>query len=184
MQRPNVLPHRLSHEDNIIICRRFSISRSTASNSPEAQDALCRLTLSLPFHTPPQLMYGEPWNWWFPKIWYNRHRHGTFEQALDNFPAPLPDVEQVYLRYRLPHYSGWSATPKPHHNASGFRYINNHYSHLGGLTPILDYMVWPEDAVYYPPEAPAGGPEYGYVFMACRILILSFVTRHFSNLPC
>jgi hypothetical protein len=148
----------------------------------EAQDALCPITLSLPFTHCLKLCMESLGIGSFLRfgtigtdmVPLNRHWTTLLHHYQTGNRSAFDTVFSIIAA---------GQRPKPHHNASGFCYINNRYSHLGGLTPILDSMVWPEDAVYYPPEAPAGGPEYGYVLMACRILILSFVTRHFSNLP-
>src|ERR1700685_1061213 len=61
----------------------------------------------------------------------------------------------------------------PHHRNDGWvRYVQNLYSHVQGLVPILDSVACPEDLVHYPdglcPPEPSlflfATPQYYYVF--------------------
>lgn len=78
------------------------------------------------------------------------HLNAAWEDALDNIGTPVSDSEKKFLKYIIQHPWGWSTTPKQHRNANGFRYLNKLYPQLGGLRPILDNIVWPEEARYFP----------------------------------
>jgi hypothetical protein len=132
-------------------------------SSDMVQEALHTLTLSMPFFPPPQLIYGEPWGLSSSciKTQVACHRNSTFEDALANFPTPLSDLrEQMFLRILLQHPCGWSATPSHHLLGPGFRWLNTIFHHLGGLHPILDAVIWPEDAVFLPTTYDPNGPDF------------------------
>src|SRR5277367_3222131 len=90
--------------------------------SEPVQAALRQLTLTLPFHPPPQIIAGTPLNW-PATVRVDAHLNSTFEEALDNIGTALSDREETFLRYIIQHLWGWSATPKQHLSASGFRYL-------------------------------------------------------------
>src|SRR5208282_5551632 len=100
----------------------------------------------------PQIISGHPWHWSFPRLRIDKHLNSTFNDALDNIGEPLSEREKMCLQYLIQHPWGWSATPKQHRNASGFRYLSKLYPEVKGLRPVLDNVVWPEDAQYFPPS--------------------------------
>ena len=116
-------------------------SRLHDPSSEIAQDALRQVALSLPFHPTPQIKWGHPLNWPFPQIRVDMHLNTTFNDALDNIGMPLPEREEIFLQYLIQHPWGWSATPKQHRNASGFRYLSKLYPEVKGLRPVLDNVV-------------------------------------------
>ena len=126
-------------------------SRLHDPSSEILQEALRQVALSLPFHPTPQIKWGHPLNWAIPHIRVDMHLNTTFSDALDNIGIPLPEREEMFLQYLIQHPWGWSATPKQHRNASGFRYLSKLYPEVQGLRPVLDNVVWPEDAQYFPP---------------------------------
>lgn len=138
-------------------------------SSEQVQIALRQLALSMPFHPPPRIIRGEPC---VRRARVEAHLNSTFEEALDNIGTWISDREKMFLQYIIQHPCwGWSATPKQHRNASGFRYLQNLYPQLNNLQPILDDGVWPEEAQYFPPGLEPGPPshilfasESGYYF--------------------
>jgi hypothetical protein len=135
-------------------------------SSEVIQNALGRLQLSAPFHPPFKIIAGQPYILPFPQVRWDLHLHSTFEDALDNIGKPISDHEAMYLRYLIQHPSGWSATPKQHCNAIGFQYLNKVYPQLGGLRPVLDNIVWPEEAQYFPPGLGIDGGDERILFIS------------------
>jgi hypothetical protein len=132
-------------------------------SSEIVQDALRQIALSLPFHPTPQIKCGYPLNWSIPQIRVDMHLNTTFNDALSNIGMPLSEREKMFLEHLIQHPWGWSATPKEHRNASGFRYLQRLYPGIKGLRPVLDNVVWPEDAQYFPRSMEIDG---------CHVLIL------------
>ena len=137
-------------------------SRLHDPSSQIVQDALHQVALSLPFHPTPQIKYGHPWNRPFAHVRVDMHLNATFRDALDNIAMPISDREKMFLHYLIQHIWGWSATPKQHRSASGFRYLSKVYPEVTGLRPVLDNVVWPEDAQYFPPSL---GIDNSYVLV-------------------
>ena len=129
-----------------------AILRIHDPSSEIVHNALHQVALSLPFHPTPQIISGHPWDSWGPQLRIDKHLNSTLNDALDNIGKPLSERETMYLRYLIQHPWGWSATPKQHRNASGFRYLYKLYPEAEGLRPVLDTIIWPEDAKYFPPS--------------------------------
>lgn len=147
-----------------------NLLRTFEPSSEQVQTALHQLTFAVPFHPRPQIIAGPPLNW-HPKVRVDAHLNSTFEEALNNIGTPLCDREKMYLEYIIQCFWGWSATPKQHRNASGFRYLQVLYAQLHGLRPILDDGIWPEEAQYFPQGLLPGPPfhiilasDSGYYF--------------------
>ena len=142
--------------------------REYEPTSESVQDALRELTLTLPFHPPPQIITGISR---FPALRMDTHLNSTFEEAVDNIGRSISDSEKKFLQDIIQYECGWSATPKQHLNASGFRYLQKLYPQIHGLRPILDNCTWPEDAQYVPLGREPGPPfhilfasDSGYYF--------------------
>ena len=135
-----------------------NLLRTCKPTSEPVQAALQQLTLSLPFHPPPQIIAGTPLNW-PAAVRIEAHLNSNFEDALDNIGKTLSDHEKMFLQYIINHPWGWSATPKQHLNASGFRYLQKLYPQIQGLRPVLDNCTWPEEA-QYTPRGLSPGPAF------------------------
>ena len=145
-------------------------------------NALQQLASSLPFHPTPQIISGHPWDRWGPQLRIDKHLNSTLNDALDNIGKPLSERERIYLQYLIQHPWGWSATPKQHQNSSGFRYLCKLYPEVEGLRPVLDTVVWPEDAKYFPPSLGIG-PDY-ILILHLRIWVLLLQYRRFRLVSC
>lgn len=160
----------------------WDLETALESHEPSSdivQNALQTLTLALPFQSPPQIVFGGggPWgpDWKRPCIRIDHYRHSTFEDAVKNCRTPLSERAQMFLGYLLQHNSGWSATPSHHMNAPGFRYMNMLFGHMGGLYPVLDAIVWPEDARYIRGMWPDTGSHSLFVSQAGAYYVYDFL---------
>jgi hypothetical protein len=136
-----------------------SLLRSNGHSS-DVQESLRQLAFSLPFHPTPQIISGPPLNWGYAHVRVDKHLHSTFDDAVNNIGASISEREKSYLQYLIQHPCGWSATPKQHRNASGFRYLSKLYPQIRGLRPVLDDTVWPEEAKYFPSTMGISGPNW------------------------
>jgi hypothetical protein len=81
------------------------------------------------------------------------HLKSLFSDAvfnISNTGNTLSLADENYLRLILKHWCGWSATDTKHIHDSWVRYIQSEFSHLEGLVPILDTLVWPEELAKLP----------------------------------
>jgi hypothetical protein len=134
--------------------------KQNAASSEAVNQALQMLAQSLPFHPPPQVVDGGIWGLQTPKVRIDSHLNSTFDDACRNIGVPLCNRERYFLENLIQHHCGWSATPKQHLNAKGFEYVNRTYPYLGPLRPVLDSVVWPEDAPCMPPSFRPTLPSY------------------------
>ena len=121
--------------------------RTCEPTSEPVQAALRELILTVPFLPPPQIITGL---WGYAALRVDSHLNSTLEDAVNNIGTPISDTEKTFLQYIIQHEWGWSATPKQHLTASGFRYLQKLYPQIHGLRPILDNCTWPEEAKYMP----------------------------------
>lgn len=110
-----------------------------------------------------QIVYpGGPWNRDKAYFIHFSHLNPSFARAVENINSAgrtLDKEEELYLRFVLSHPTGWSATPKDHHEDAWVQYITHKYGHIQGLRPILDDMTWPEEAKLFPASLVPGYPE-------------------------
>jgi hypothetical protein len=129
-------------------------------DNESVQAALATLAASLPYHDAPQIISGHPWDFPVPLIRINCHLFGDLEDAVRNIPRNLSEREKMFLRFLIMSPCDWSPTPQNRHTANGFKCLNQVYSKVGPLYPVLDSVVWPEHAAYYPPTLRPGEPDY------------------------
>lgn len=128
-------------------------------DNENVQAALATLAASLPYHETPQIISGHPWDYEISFIRIDRHLFGDFENAVRNIPRDLSEREKMFLHFLIMHPCGWSPTPRYRHAANGFKCLNEVYSTVGPLYPVLDSVVWPEHAAHYPLTLDPGDPD-------------------------
>ena len=115
--------------------------------SDEAQAALNELQALFPV-PPTEIVKRNVWGTKTAKLLVNNHVKTNFADALSNIKLtgrnPSPEDEE-WLRLILTHCSGWSAMGPSHIKDPWVQYIQALFSHLPGLVPILDSLVWPEE---------------------------------------
>lgn len=123
-----------------------------SSESSKVSEALDELQATFPI-PPTEIVSPDIWGTRTPYLRINIHVTASFAEAVNNIEGTgreFTSSDERWLRLILSHWCGWSATKSKHKNEAWVKYLQQLYSHLEGLVPILDSLAWPEDLAHYP----------------------------------
>jgi hypothetical protein len=125
--------------------------KSLSISSTEVREALEQLQTRFPV-PPSEIVPQDVWEV-DAYLLVKTHLTSDFEDAVSNVNSSgheLTTAEENYLRLILKHWCRWSPTAVSHMRDPWVRYLQSEFSHLPGLVPILDSVVWLEELDHLP----------------------------------